>query len=212
MFSGIIQGTGLIEKIDFDEIFFKTSLDLSDCNIGSSISCDGVCLTTKTIEKLKNNYYIFSANIGEETRNRTNLLNDKNIKSNYRPVQSIAKSSKVLINIEKSIKLGQEISGHLVYGHVDCTSKILKISKLDSSWIFEFEKNKNYKNINKFIVEKGSIAVNGISLTIAKVSLNSFSISIIPYTFENTNLKQSQENDSVNIAFDALARYVVRDE
>ena len=199
MFSGIIQGTGLIEKVDFDEIFFKTSLDLSDCNIGSSISCDGVCLTTKTIEKLENNYYIFSANIGEETKNRTNLLDDKKIKSN-------------LINIEKSIKLGQEISGHLVYGHVDCTSKILKISKLDSSWIFEFQKNQNYKNINKFIVEKGSIAVNGISLTIAKVSLNSFSISIIPHTFENTNFKESQENDLVNIEFDALARYIIRDE
>ena len=195
MFSGIIQGTGKVEKINLEDVFFKTSVDLSDCIVGSSISCNGVCLTAKTIQKQENSDYIFSVNIGEETRFRTNLLNDNLPKSN-------------IINIEKSIKLGQEISGHLVYGHIDCTTKILKIKKLDSSWVFEFEKN-DKNNMKQFIVEKGSIAVNGISLTIASLSTNSFSISIIPHTYENTNLNLAKENDLVNIEFDPLSRYVL---
>lgn len=196
MFSGIIQGIGKIEKIKLEDVFFRTSVDLSDCVIGSSISCNGVCLTAKTIQKQENKDYIFSVNIGEETKFRTNLLNDNLPKSD-------------IINIEKSIKLGQEISGHLVYGHIDCTTKILKIDKLDSSWVFEFEKNEK-NNMKQFIVEKGSIAVNGISLTIASLSTNSFSISIISHTYENTNLNLAKENDLVNIEFDALARYVVK--
>lgn len=199
MFAGIIQGLGTIEKFNSDELFFRTPLDLQDCKIGSSICCNGVCLTAKTIAKQENHDYIFSVNIGEETRFRTNLLNDNLPKSNF-------------INIEKSIKLGQEISGHLVYGHVDCVTKILKIEKLASSWTFEFEKKQTDKKMNKFIVEKGSIAINGISLTVASLSANSFFISIISHTFENTNLNKAKENDLVNIEFDALARYVVKDE
>ena len=197
MFSGIIQGLASIEKVNSDEVFFRTPLDLQDCKIGSSICCNGVCLTAKTIEKQEKHDYIFSVNIGEETRFRTNLLKDNIPRSN-------------VINIEKSIKLGQEISGHLVYGHIDCVTKILKINKLDSSWIFEFEKKQSNRSMNQFIVEKGSIAVNGISLTIASLLPNSFTISIISHTYENTNLNQAKENDLVNIEFDALARYVVK--
>ena len=197
MFSGIIQGLASIEKVNSDEVFFRTPLDLQDCKIGSSICCNGVCLTAKTIAKQENHDYIFSVNIGEETRFRTNLLKDNIPRSN-------------VINIEKSIKLGQEISGHLVYGHIDCVTKILKINKLDSSWIFEFEKKQSNRSMNQFIVEKGSIAVNGISLTIASLLPNSFTISIISHTYENTNLNQAIENDLVNIEFDALARYVVK--
>ena len=197
MFSGIIQGIGFIDNLQSNNILIRTSLDLSDCKIGSSISCNGVCLTATSVEKLENNDFIFSVNISEETRNRSNFFyNNFNQK----------------INIEKSIKAGDEISGHFVYGHVDCITKISKIHKLDLSWNFEFKKDKNYKDMEKFIVEKGSIAVNGISLTVANVSHDNFSISIIPHTYENTNLNSVKENDVVNIEFDALARYVLKNE
>ena len=197
MFSGIIQGIGFIDNLQSNNTFIRTSLDLSDCKIGSSISCNGVCLTATSVEKLENNDFIFSVNISEETRNRSNFFyNNLNQK----------------INIEKSIKAGDEISGHFVYGHVDCITKISKIHKLDLSWNFEFKKDKNYKDMEKFIVEKGSIAINGISLTVANVSSDNFSISIVPHTYENTNLNSVKENDLVNIEFDALARYVLKNE
>ena len=197
MFSGIIQGIGFIDNLQSNNTFIRTSLDLSDCKIGSSISCNGVCLTATSVKKLENNDFIFSVNISEETRNRSNFFyNNLNQK----------------INIEKSIKAGDEISGHFVYGHVDCITKILKINKLDLSWNFEFQKDNTNKDMEKFIVQKGSIAINGISLTVANVSSDNFSISIVPHTYENTNLNSVKENDLVNIEFDALARYALKNE
>ncbi len=197
MFSGIIQGIGFIDNLQSKNTFIRTSLDLSDCKIGSSISCNGVCLTATSVEKLENNDFIFSVNISEETRNRSNFFyNNLNQK----------------INIEKSIKAGDEISGHFVYGHVDCVTKISKINKLDLSWNFEFQKDSTNKNMERFIVQKGSIAINGISLTVANVSSDNFSISIVPHTYENTNLHSVKENDLVNIEFDALARYILKNE
>jgi len=194
MFSGIIQGIGTIDKIESDNIFIKTSVNLNDIIIGSSISCNGVCLTVTSINKIDNSDYIFSVNISEETKTRTTF--------------KFPQFSKY-INIEKSLKIGDEISGHFVYGHVDCVTEISKIQQLDASWTFEFKKNLNMK---KFIVEKGSISINGISLTIAEVSTNNFLISVIPYTYKNTNLKISKINDLVNIEFDYLARYLLTNE
>lgn len=197
MFSGIIQGIGFIDNLQSNNTFIKTSLDLSDCKIGSSISCNGVCLTATSVEKLENSDFIFSVNISEETRKRSNFFyNNLNQK----------------INIEKSIKAGDEISGHFVYGHIDCITKISKINKLDLSWNFEFQKDNTNKDMERFIVQKGSIAINGISLTVANVSSDNFSISIVPHTYENTNLNSVKENDLVNIEFDALARYVLKNE
>ena len=197
MFSGIIQGIGFVDNLQSNNTFIKTSLDLSDCKIGSSISCNGVCLTATSVEKLENNDFIFSVNISEETRNRSNFFyNNLNQK----------------INIEKSIKAGDEISGHFVYGHIDCITKISKIHKLDLSWNFEFQKDNTNKDMERFIVQKGSIAINGISLTVTNVSSDNFFISIVPYTYENTNLNSVKENDLVNIEFDALARYVLKNE
>ena len=197
MFSGIIQGIGFIDKIQSNNIFIRTSLDLCDCQISSSISCNGVSLTATSIEKLENNDFIFSVYLSEETLKRSNLS------SNHLKQQ---------INIEKSLKVGDEISGHFVYGHVDCVTQISKINELNSSWNFEFKKDQNNKNMEKFIVEKGSIAVNGISLTVANVSHDNFSISIIPHTYNNSNLCEAKENDLVNIEFDALARYALKNE
>ena len=197
MFSGIIQDIGKLKNFKSNEILINTSLDLSDCKIGSSIACNGVCLTAISIEKLDFNNYNFSAELSEETVLKTNFSH--NNFSNY-------------INIEKSLKVGDEISGHFVYGHVDCVTEIIKINKLESSWNFEFKINNNNKIMQKFVVKKGSIAINGISLTIAETTSKSFSISIVPHTYENTNLKYAKENDLVNVEFDALARYIVNND
>ena len=196
MFTGIVQNLADVISFKNGELEISTSLDLSDCKIGSSICCNGVCLTATEIN-FREDQYIFKVNVGEETQDRTNFSN-----------QEFNKLAK--INIEKSLKIGDEISGHFVYGHIDRTTNITNINKLDNSWEFYF---KNFKNKDKnFIVEKASIAINGISLTIAKVDNNNFSISVIPHTFENTNLKYLKEQDLVNIEFDYLARFSMRDK
>ena len=191
MFSGIIQSMGKVINFRNSELEISTSLDLSDCKIGSSICCDGVCFTVTKIDYRDKEYY-FKVNIGEETQERTNFSHNTLNKFNK-------------INIEKSLKIGDEISGHFVYGHIDRTTTIKKINKLKNSWEFYFKKFQNKDK--KFIVEKASIAINGISLTIAKVTDDYFSISIIPHTFENTNLKFLNNEDLVNVEFDYLARF-----
>ena len=196
MFTGIVQNLADVISFKNGELEISTSIDLSDCKIGSSICCNGVCLTATEIN-FREDQYIFKVNVGEETQERTNFSN-----------QEFNKLAK--INIEKSLKIGDEISGHFVYGHIDRTTNITNINKLDNSWEFYF---KNFKNKDKnFIVEKASIAINGISLTIAKVDNNNFSISVIPHTFENTNLKYLKEQDLVNIEFDYLARFSMKDK
>tara|TARA_B100000700_G_C14636513_1_gene665314 strand:+ start:106 stop:687 length:582 start_codon:yes stop_codon:yes gene_type:complete len=193
MFTGIIQGLGTIYKIGIsNEISIITDIDLRYCKNGSSISCDGICLTITSIKNHKNNF-IFTANVGEETKLRSNA---KFWKKN------------TIINLETSLKVGDEIGGHFVYGHVDETITLLDIKKLKSSWNFYFSLSKN----KKFIVEKGSISINGVSLTIANVTKNNFDISIISHTYNNTNLSNLNKGDSVNIEFDALARYILSNE
>jgi riboflavin synthase len=194
MFTGIIQNLGEIINFSNGDLEILTSLDLSDCKIGSSICCDGVCLTATEINQ-KNKKYIFKVRIGEETQLRTNYTNKKVLKSKK-------------INLEKSLKIGDEISGHFVYGHVDRTTKINKINKLQNSWEFYFDNFQNQDN--KFIVDKASIAINGISLTIANVERKNFLISVIPHTYENTNLKYLKETNIVNVEFDYLARFQER--
>ena len=193
MFTGIIQSSGSIQNINekLNAFSIKTKLDLSDCKVGSSICCDGVCLTVTKIKKLNDNF-IFTVNVGEETLRRSNLIQWKK----YRK-----------INLEKSLKVGDEISGHFVYGHVDCACKILEIKNLENSWEFKFEKK--LLQYYAFIVDKASIAIDGISLTIAKVDKNSFFISIIPHTFNNTNLQFLKEGELVNVEFDYLARFIL---
>ena len=192
MFTGIIQNLGKAINFTNGDLEVTTSLDLSDCNVGSSICCNGVCLTATEIESIGREYY-FKVNIGEETQQRTtfspNLFNNSNF-----------------INLEKSLKVGDEISGHFVYGHIDRTCKLIKINYLKNSWEFIFE---NFKDEDKkYIVDKASIAINGISLTISKSTHENFFISVIPHTYKNTNLKFIKENDIVNIEFDYLARFI----
>ena len=192
MFNGIIENIGTINNINKEKnlIDISTHMDLNDCREGSSISCDGICLTIFNIIKSKKNY-IFSSNISEETYLRSTIKYwQKNTK----------------INLEKSLKLNQEISGHFVYGHIDGISEVLEIKTLDNSWdIFFSYISKNNKN---FIVEKGSVAINGISLTISKKLSTSFCVSIIPHTFKQTNLSNLKKKDKVNLEFDMIARYI----
>ena len=196
MFTGIIQNLGHVISYTNGELEIATPLDLSDCKIGSSICCNGVCLTATQIN-FKNDLYTFKVNVGEETQERTNFSNE-------------GFNELVKINIEKSLKIGDEIAGHFVYGHVDCTTNVTNIKKLNNSWEFTFQ---NFKNKDKnFIVEKGSVAINGISLTIAKQDNNNFSISVIPHTYDNTNLKYLKIQDLVNIEFDYLARFSMKDK
>ena len=195
MFTGIVQDLGSIKLIKGGLYKVNTNLDLSECKEGSSISCNGVCLTAKNIKTNQNQNSTFEVNIGEETLMRTNLGN--NILTNK------------LINIEKSLKIGDEIGGHFVYGHVDVITSLKKIEKLNNSWEYNFEKNFDLNN--RFIKEKASISINGISLTIANVGESSFTISVIEHTFKNTNLQFLNIDDHVNVEFDYLARFVLNE-
>ena len=196
MFTGIIQDLGTIKTKGEGLYQILTNLDLSKCKEGSSISCNGVCLTAKNITQTDIKSFSFEVNIGEETLKRTNLAN------------SILKNEN--INLEKSVQIGDEIGGHFVYGHVDTTTTVSEILELENSWEYHFEKNFN-KN-NKFIVEKASISINGISLTVAKVENNTFMISVIDHTYNQTNLKFLNKSDQVNIEFDYLARFIFNNE
>ena len=195
MFTGIIQDLGILDQVDEGLYSISTNLNLSNCKEGSSISCNGVCLTATNIksEKALNS---FQVNIGEETLQRTNLKR--------------CATNKVKINLEKSLIIGEEVGGHFVYGHVDAVTSLIEVKKLKNSWEYYFKKD--FGNNNKFISEKASISINGISLTIANVSTNSFYISVIEHTYKNTNLQFLKENDYVNIEFDYLARFVLKND
>jgi riboflavin synthase len=153
--------------------------------IGSSVSCSGACLTIEKYNKNISHFYL-----SKETLNKT-----------------IFKSSKVgdIVNLEKSLIYGNKISGHFVQGHVDTTCYVKKITFLGKSWLINFDLPKKYK---KYIIEKGSITVDGISLTIANLINGGFQISIIPHTLKLTNLVYLKKNKIVNIEFDVLGKYI----
>jgi len=190
MFNGIIYNIGVVDNVSKSqnsiEIILKTKLLFRQEEIGSSICCNGVCLT---ITKIKKN--LISFYLSKETLKKTNF---KNIKQGN------------IINIEKSILHGTKISGHYVQGHVDTTGKIQRILIKDKTWIVKFMIN---KNLSKYIIEKGSIAINGVSLTISKIIKNKFEISIIPHTLKLTNLIKLKKNSIVNIEFDIFSKYLI---
>ena len=189
MFNGIIKNTGNLVKVYkknnncIIEIF--TKMKFSKSEIGSSISCSGTCLT---LEKYKKNIIKFY--ITKETLNRT--------------IFKLSKKGDI-INLEKSLKYGDRVSGHFVQGHVDTTSSISNIDFIGKSWLMNFKLAKKYK---KNIVQKGSISINGVSLTITKILNNGFQISIIPKTLQLTNLIHLKKNDFVNVEFDVLGKYI----
>ena len=185
MFSGIITDLGKIIFFDLNTKTIEINTNLKDLFLGQSISCSGVCLT---VAKVKNKSFL--SNLSEETILKTNL-NQKSVGD--------------ILNLEKSLKLGDEINGHLVYGHVDETCKLKSIEKLNGSNVLTFTLSSNTR---KYLAPKCSISIDGISLTVNRVLKDSFNISIIPYTWENTSLKNSKIGDMFNIEIDMLARYV----
>ena len=187
MFSGIIEDIGQVKYLGKNREVIAVKTSFSQIKMGESISCSGVCLTVSKIEE-----NVFFSDLSPETLQKTTLSRLK--VDDY-------------INLEKSLKMGQEISGHMVFGHVDGLTKINSIKKLNDSWLFEFEAD---ENIMKFLSDKCSIAIDGISLTVNDVSNKYFKVAIIPHTWENTSLKFNKVGDLVNTEIDMLARYVFK--
>ena len=189
MFNGIITHTGKVKKIQIKNnncilsVFSKINFKKDE--IGSSVSCSGACLTLESYKKNISNFYL-----SKETLKRT-----------------IFKYSKKndIINLEKPLQYASRVSGHFVQGHVDVTSKVDKIFFIGKSWLINFRLPPVYK---KYLIKKGSITINGVSLTIVKILKNGFQISIIPHTLKLTNLVNLKKKSMVNIEFDILGKYI----
>ena len=189
MFNGIIYNQGIVTKIIKRpkglNIFVKSNLTVSKKDIGLSVACDGVCLTLISFKSKLMEFYLSKETL---VRSKFRYLNAKD-----------------KLNLELPLKYGTKISGHICQGHVDTIAKITNIKKVDKSYLFEFEVPiKERKNL----IEKASICVNGISLTISKVLKNGFQIWVIPHTYNETNLSTVKKNDLVNIEIDILPKYV----
>ena len=196
MFSGIIENKGYVLKFEKQKDFrlvLDTNLKYKDIKKGSSVCCNGICLTVIS-KKKKKKYTQLSFDVSQETINCSNF-------------NVIKKGDE--INIEKSLRVGDEISGHFVFGHVDDTSKLISIKKVGDSHEIKLEIS---KKIKKFIAKKGSVSLNGISLTVNQVKNNFIVLNIIPFTWLNTNLKGLKIGDRINLEVDMLARYVTQNQ
>ncbi len=190
MFTGIIESLGKVEEIlkDGDNIHFTLSCDFtSDLKIDQSLAHNGVCLTVVNIEGKK--YTITAIN---ETLSKTNL-GDWKVGDE--------------VNLERCMKLGDRLDGHIVQGHVDQIGEVSKVEELDGSWKFYIEYDKSLNNIT---VNKGSITINGTSLTVVDSFDNGFSVCIIPYTFDHTNFKNFVVGTRVNLEFDIVGKYLTK--
>ena len=189
MFNGIIYNQGKIKKILQNKkgksIFIDSKIKFNKINVGMSLACDGVCLTIISIKKNILEFYLLHETIN---RSRFKYINKGD-----------------LINLELPLKYGQDISGHICQGHVDTTSKVVNIKKRGASRVLEFSVNKKYK---KLLIEKASILINGVSLTISKITKKGFEIWLIPHTLKLTNLSNIKINTVVNIEFDILSKYI----
>ena len=196
MFNGIIYNKGTIKSIRRNPKYVSGSLVIEinskikfkKSDIGESVCCDGVCLT---LIRIKQKSFLFY--LSKETLKR----------SNFKYVK-IGKH----INIEKSLLNGQKISGHYVQGHVDSTAKIKKITIVDKTWIIKLELEN--KRLNKYLIEKASISINGVSLTISKVVKGFFEINVIPHTLKLTNLNNLKIKDIVNVELDIFGKYIMK--
>ena len=190
MFTGIIEAFAKVYNIKKEEdnihITFQSSIS-SELNVDQSIAHNGVCLTVVSCDE---KFYTVTAI--KETLDKTNLGQLK---------------VGDLVNIERAMKFGDRLDGHIVQGHVDQTAKCISIKTLDGSWKYTFKYNKNSDNVT---VEKGSITVNGVSLTVVNSKENEFSVAIIPYTYENTNFKIIDVGHNVNLEFDMIGKYITK--
>ena len=189
MFNGIIFNQGIVQKIEKRkkgiDIFVKSNLKLTIKDIGVSVASDGVCLTLISLKTNLMEFYLSNETI-QRSKFKFLKLKDK-------------------INLELPLKYGQKISGHICQGHIDTVGKISNIKLIDKSYLFEFEIIKK-ERIN--LIEKASVSINGISLTISKLTKKGFQIWIIPHTFKLTNLSTLKKNSLVNIEIDILSKYV----
>lgn len=190
MFTGIIETVGLVKKVissGFNKTFWIESPLSADFKVDQSISHSGVCLT---VEDIKGSLHKITAI--DETLNKTNL-------SFWQPGTKV--------NIERCLILNGRLDGHFVLGHVDTTGICKKRTDKEGSWEFEIEFPKKFASL---IIEKGSVSVNGISLTAFNVKKKRFTVAIIPYTFDHTNMKEVKTGDSINIEFDIIGKYISR--
>lgn len=190
MFTGIIETLGTIKKIVKDQenlIVTIQSNITNELKIDQSVAHNGICLTV--VEIKEDNYSVVAI---KETILKTNIgewqVGD-------------------IVNLERAMKLGDRLDGHIVQGHVDQTGKCIAIENSNGSWYFTFEYDENLSNIT---IEKGSITINGTSLTVVNSKKNEFSVAIIPYTFENTNFHSFKTGTIVNLEFDVVGKYVKR--
>ena len=189
MFNGIIFNQGIVQNIEKRakgiNLFVKSDFKLIKKDIGVSISCDGVCLTLIAISRKVMEFYLSDETI-QRSKFKFLKVKDK-------------------INLELPLKYGQKISGHICQGHIDAVGKISNIKMIDKSYLFEFEIVKK-ERIN--LIEKASVCVNGISLTISKLTKKGFQVWVIPHTFKLTNLSTLNKSSLVNIEIDILSKYV----
>lgn len=190
MFTGIIETLGIVTEIKKEQnnLHLTLSSDITpELKIDQSVAHNGICLTVVAINGTQ---YTVTA-IGE-TINKTNIgswnVNDE-------------------INLERAMKLGDRLDGHIVQGHVDQTATCIEANETNGSWHYTFEYDPNRNNIT---IEKGSITVNGVSLTVVNSEKNKFSVAIIPYTYEHTNFHNFKTNTIVNLEFDVIGKYVTR--
>lgn len=190
MFTGIIESLGKVTKVKADRgnIDFTIESKISkELKIDQSVSHNGVCLTVT--EKSDNTHTVTAV---KETLDKSSLKNF---------------SVDDLINLERAMKLGERLDGHLVQGHVDGIAKCINVSVNDGSWIYQFEFDIKDEML---LIEKGSICINGVSLTVFDIVKNTFKVTIIPYTYKNTSFKDLREGDIVNIEFDMIGKYLAR--
>lgn len=190
MFTGIIEEQGEVVEVagDRDNLLIKIAAKMtSELKIDQSVAHNGVCLTVVDIQ---GNAYTVTAI--KETLDKTTL-------------GTLYKGQRV--NLERGMQLGARLDGHIVQGHVDQTGVCTRVKEENGSWIFTFEYDAQFQNIT---IEKGSITVNGVSLTVVNSKNNEFSVAIIPYTYNNTNFNRLKEGDKVNLEFDVIGKYVQR--
>ena len=190
MFTGIIENTGIIQEVisnGTNKTFWVTSPLANELKVDQSLSHNGVCLT---IEEIKGDMHRVTAI--EETLLKTNLGKWE---------------SGAIINLERCMQLNGRLDGHIVQGHVDCVGECIDIKVNEGSWEYQFKFDPKF---SKLIIEKGSICINGTSLTVYNISKNTFSVGIVPYTYHNTNIKNITVNSPVNIEFDVLGKYITR--
>ena len=185
MFTGIVEEVGIVSKITNNGMTVKALRVLSDVKLGDSIAVNGTCLTAVSFSNSE-----FSVDLSPETMRRTSL-------------SRLTEGSRV--NLERAISASDRMGGHIVQGHVDATGRITSIKPDGDSIIFRV---RIPKRLDKYIVEKGFVAVDGISLTVVKRGASSFTLAVIPYTLENTNLATLSAEDRVNLEADILAKYV----